>query len=113
IERILLARTPEKINRWEQRAGRRMGLYTPVTFAHFLLWFLTYAVMILLICFFSPRVPKDFVTRFFVGEIDHPIRSKVVMASVLLLEFTWAFMGLRFLAIAASSTFSPARIILN
>jgi hypothetical protein len=113
IERLLLARTPDKWNGWEKLAARRIYLYDPTTFMHWLILYGSGLIAILIIAMFSPRVPREFGARVFLAEIDHPVRSRIVLIAVWIAAMSWVFIGSRFLTMASvpKGAFRPSRLI--
>ncbi len=102
IERLLLARTPMKWSRWEKHAGKVFGLYDPATVAHQLILLGSGVLAVVIIWMFSPHIPPEARTRFFVDEFDHPGRAKTVITIVWAVQMIWFYFGMRFLTAAAA-----------
>jgi len=113
MERLLLARTPDRWNGWEKRAAKRIGLYDPATFAHWIILYGSGLMAICVIAMFSPRIAPESRTRVFVAEIDHPVRSRIALITVWIAAWSWVFVGNRFLTVASApqGQFRPARSI--
>ena len=113
FEWLLLARTPDKWNGWEKRAGKWFGIYDPGTIGNWLILYGSGAIAVLIICIVSPRVPPQVRTAVFVDELNHPVHTKVILAVVWTMQWLWLYIGMRFLSAAAVpiGRFRPWRAI--